>query len=251
MGVDKAGIRTVYHHNLSKSLENYARKIGRAGRDGQDSHCEVFACASDASTLENFPCDGTPTPGAVAALVHELLGQGATFDVSTCELSQKHDIRPLAVETLPACLELEGVMEATGAFFSEVKFQLAQPSAEILARFDADCAAFPRRIFRQARKATTWFTLDVAAASRASGEFAGGSWRPCTTWKNKGASCSRSPALARDTTRTLTRPIRTAWLPCVRPVLRSRTPRHRPHADRGRLCAGDRLPDPSLAELLS
>ncbi|MEO6807539.1 MAG: RecQ family ATP-dependent DNA helicase [Isosphaeraceae bacterium] len=173
MGIDKADIRAVYHYNLPKSLENYAQEIGRAGRDGQDAHCEVFACAKDVTTLENFSYGDTPTPEAVAALVHELLGQGTTFDVSTYELSQEHDIRPLVVETLLAYLELEGVMEATGAFFSEVKFQPARPSAEILARFDADRAAFLRQIFRQARKAATWFTLDVPAAARASGESRG------------------------------------------------------------------------------
>ena len=51
MGIDKPNIRYVYHYNLPKSLENYAQEIGRAGRDGDASTCEVLACAEDLREL--------------------------------------------------------------------------------------------------------------------------------------------------------------------------------------------------------
>jgi ATP-dependent DNA helicase RecQ len=61
MGIDKADVRYVYHYNLPKSLESYSQEIGRAGRDGRESICELLACPDDVPTLENFAYGDTPT----------------------------------------------------------------------------------------------------------------------------------------------------------------------------------------------
>ena len=170
MGVDKADIRYVYHYNLPKGLESYMQEIGRAGRDGRTSICEVLACADDIVTLENFSYGDTPTPEAVDALVADVLDRGQVFDVSIYELSSAHDVRPLVVKTLLAYLELENVIQATGPFYSEFKFQPRKESREILARYDAQRADFLRSIFSHARKGHTWFSLNIEQVSRATGE---------------------------------------------------------------------------------
>jgi ATP-dependent DNA helicase RecQ len=170
MGVDKRNIRYVYHYNLPKSLESYSQEIGRAGRDGNESICEMFATADDVVTLENFSYGDTPTPEAVAGLVRDVLGRGEAFDVSIYDLSGQHDVRPLVVRTLLTYLELDGVIRATGPFYTQFRFQPQRTSREILARFDRRRADFLRRVFGQARKGKTWFALDVDEASRAIGE---------------------------------------------------------------------------------
>ncbi len=170
MGIDKANIRYVYHYNLPKALENYVQEIGRAGRDGQASVCELLACADDVVTLANFTYGDTPTEQAVAGMIGDVLGRGEEFDVSVYELSGEHDIRPLVVKTLLTYLELEGILQSTAPFYSQYKFQPQRDSREMLEPFDADRAAFLRDIFRHAVKGRTWFSLDLEKVSRAIGQ---------------------------------------------------------------------------------
>jgi ATP-dependent DNA helicase RecQ len=169
MGVDKSNIRYVYHYNLPKSLESYSQEIGRAGRDGNESICELFACPDDVVVLENFSYGDTPTLESVRGLLDDLFQRGAALDVSVHESSRLHDMRPLVVKTLLTYLELDGVIQSTGPFYSGLKFQPQKSSREILARFDARRAEFLGQVFRQAKKGVTWFSLDVDAAAAAIG----------------------------------------------------------------------------------
>src|SRR6185503_16487322 len=113
MGIDKADVRFVYHLNMPKGLESYSQEIGRAGRDGEPSTCELFACADDIPTLENFAFGDTPTPEAIATLLADGFAhtQGEQFALSEYELSSRHDVRQLVLKTILTYLELEGFLE--------------------------------------------------------------------------------------------------------------------------------------------
>jgi ATP-dependent DNA helicase RecQ len=170
MGIDKPDIRSVYHYNLAKSLENLSQEIGRAGRDGLPSSCESLLCPDDLNVLRNFAYGDTPSSRAVAGLLQLLTAQPDRFDVSLYELSASFDIRQLVVRTLLTYLELEGFLEAGTPWYSSYRFKPLRSSAEILANFNERRQRFLTALFKQAQKAKTWFTIDLDDAAEALAE---------------------------------------------------------------------------------
>src|SRR4051812_1275427 len=170
MGIDKANVRYVYHYNLPKSLESYSQEIGRAGRDGAESVCELFACPEDVPPLENFAFGDTPTREALAGLLADLFERprGAEFAVSEYELSVRHDLRPLVLKTALTYLKLDGLLRQGTPFYVGYRLRpLADASLEdVYSGFDAPRAAFLRRVIGTGKTGRTWITLapDDAAA---------------------------------------------------------------------------------------
>jgi ATP-dependent DNA helicase RecQ len=54
MGVDKADIRFVLHAQVPRTLEAWTQEVGRAGRDGKPSWCEVLYFQEDLAIQQNF-----------------------------------------------------------------------------------------------------------------------------------------------------------------------------------------------------
>ena len=167
MGIDKSNIRYIYHYNLPKSLENFSQEIGRAGRDGEISTCEMFVCLDDVCTLENFAYGDTPSRNATRDLVKEIFSFSGQFDLSLYELSRRHDIRQLVVRTLLVQMELNGYIQELTPFYSRYQFQPLASSSEILSRFEDERRQFLIAVFKQAHKAKTWFHIDLDEAARA------------------------------------------------------------------------------------
>jgi ATP-dependent DNA helicase RecQ len=166
MGIDKADVRYVYHLNLPKGLESYSQELGRAGRDGKPSICELFACRDDVPTLENFAFGDTPTSEAIAGLLDDVFAHspGERFAVSEYELSARHDVRPLVLKTILAYLELDGYLEQGTAFYASYRIRPANGEWEdVYANFDPDRADFLRRVLASGEKGRLWTRVDPHA----------------------------------------------------------------------------------------
>ena len=169
MGIDKSNIRYVYHYNLPKSLENYSQEIGRAGRDGENSICEMLFCPSDLNTLENFIFGDTPERESVAGLVRTMLESDDEIAISQYALSNSIDMRPLVMRTLITYLEIDGWIEETTPVYSQYQFVPLQTAQEILSNFDERRKQFLTTIFKQVTKARKLCTIDIDQAARESG----------------------------------------------------------------------------------
>jgi ATP-dependent DNA helicase RecQ len=76
MGVDKADIRFVLHAQLPRTLEAWTQEVGRAGRDGQPSWCELVYFEEDVAIQESFVRWANPTLEYLVSVYEVLRGWG-------------------------------------------------------------------------------------------------------------------------------------------------------------------------------
>lgn len=88
MGIDKHDVRTVCHASVPSSLEAYYQEAGRAGRDGDEARCLLFAERRDKGLHVFFIQRSRVSEEALERVAERLLWAGADgrYDLAASEL---------------------------------------------------------------------------------------------------------------------------------------------------------------------
>lgn len=73
MGIDRSDVRFVVHYDIPGSIEAYYQEAGRAGRDGEPSHCELLFNYADTRTQEFFIEGSNPSFDTIRDVYQALL----------------------------------------------------------------------------------------------------------------------------------------------------------------------------------
>lgn len=161
IGIDKQDIRSIYHYNMPWSIEAYWQEIGRAGRDGENSICEMFPSDIDAETHKCFTLVDTPCPKTVGNLTRHLLASTEIVDISEYDLSIRFNVTTTVVKILLAYLELDGIIKSAGYIYSSYKCRLDFPASDISQIPESAERTLLESILQNGRQGPKWITLDV------------------------------------------------------------------------------------------
>jgi ATP-dependent DNA helicase RecQ len=130
MGIDRRDLRFILHHQVPGSLEELWQEIGRAGRDGKPSWCELLYCEQDLAIQMQFVKAANPDRRLfreVARRIQEWNGRGEPFDLE--QLRRAVTGRAANDGRVETCLSWLAALGATDGEIERGTLRLARPLA--------------------------------------------------------------------------------------------------------------------------
>ncbi len=163
MGIDKADIHRIIHFDLPKSIENYSQEIGRSGRDGERSFCEVLANRDSLNVLENFVYGDTPGKSSIRQLVDKISKtENEIIEFKMLRLSKELNIRLLPLKTLLVYLEMEGILTPQYAYFERYSFKFVKDQDFIINQFRGERQQFLKCLFDSCQTKKIWTHISIS-----------------------------------------------------------------------------------------
>lgn len=161
MGIDKSNIRRIIHYNLPKSIENYSQEIGRSGRDGNVSVCELYGDKSNLSILENFIYGDTPQLQSISLLLQDIKNSINNWELKLSQLSRETNIRALPLKTLLVYLSMANIIKPQYTYFEEYTFKYLVDPEIIIGRFEGERRSFVDAVIKNCHSKKVWTTVDI------------------------------------------------------------------------------------------
>ena len=170
MGIDRNDVRFVVHFEIPGSVEAYYQEAGRAGRDGEPAHCELFFNFADTRTQDFFIDGSNPTFELIRDVYQSLLNHA---DVNYEVISSIDDIKDrsgaknsMAVSSAISLLARQGYIERFDVPGKRIRgTRLLQP--KLLARdLKIDRAALQEKERRDRSKLKSMIELCYAEKCR-------------------------------------------------------------------------------------
>lgn len=143
MGVDKANVRWVFHHDVSASVDAYYQELGRAGRDGEPARAVLFYRPEDLG-LRRFFAGGTVDRAALERVAKVLAV--AARPVDPADVLEELDLSKTKLATAVHRLEETGFVDVQddGRVLAVGGEDGLDDAVEAAARAEEDRHAFDR-----------------------------------------------------------------------------------------------------------
>ena len=141
MGVNKANVRSVFHYDVSESIDSYYQEVGRAGRDGEPARAVLFYRPEDLGMKRFFAAGGKLKAETIEEVAARLRTAEEPVDIE--ELKEETNLSDTKLTKALNRLEEVGAVETT----DQGEVVITDPTATLIRR--------PRRPVRKKKSVTT------------------------------------------------------------------------------------------------